>query len=369
MRHLSGRNNGQLGYMDAIIPKHINKESGQRKSSSLDLAISFFYADDVVLVSDWSTRDMDIIIRVLRVFYLASGLHSKINKSNVYGVGVSTKEVSVMARMTGCTSGDFPFIYLCLPIGSNMNLTYNWKRLVDRFQSKLSSWKSNLIFISGRVTLIKFVLGSMSIYYMSLFKVPETILKTLERFRANFFWGGNESNRKLAWVKWDNVLASFDKGGLGVGSLKAFNLALLQKWRWRLINNTNLLWGCLIKSIHGVEAGLDEKGYKSAYLWSRIVGTFYYLHFSGAIPRGTLKYRVGCGTKVRFWKDVWIGDVPLKEKYNRLFHLDRNGDCVIRDQICNDVWSWDCCRQDLGSRNNEALVSLLSDIGNIVVDS
>ncbi|GJV37462.1 hypothetical protein Tco_1409939 [Tanacetum coccineum] len=29
MRHLSGRNNGQLGYMDAIIPKHINKESGQ----------------------------------------------------------------------------------------------------------------------------------------------------------------------------------------------------------------------------------------------------------------------------------------------------------------------------------------------------
>ncbi|GJY93555.1 hypothetical protein Tco_0509337 [Tanacetum coccineum] len=289
---------------------------------------------------------MDYIIRVLRVFYLASGLHSKINKSNVYGVGVSTKEVSVMARMTGCTSGDFPFIYLCFPIGSNMNLTYNWKRLVDRFQSKLSSWKSNLIFISGRDTILK-------------------LLNALDLIS----WGGNESNRKLAWVKWDNVLASFDKGGLGVGSLKAFNLALLQKWRWRLINNTNLLWGCLIKSIHGVEAGLDEKGCKSTYLWSRIVGTFYYLHFSGAIPRGTLKYRVGCGTKVRFWKDVWIGDVPLKEKYNRLFHLDRNGDCVIRDQICNDVWSWDCCRQDLGSRNNEALVSLLSDIGNIVVDS
>ncbi|GJS18720.1 hypothetical protein Tco_0413192 [Tanacetum coccineum] len=30
MRHLSGRNNRQLGYMDAIIPKHVNKESGQR---------------------------------------------------------------------------------------------------------------------------------------------------------------------------------------------------------------------------------------------------------------------------------------------------------------------------------------------------
>ncbi|GJT51431.1 RNA-directed DNA polymerase, eukaryota, reverse transcriptase zinc-binding domain protein [Tanacetum coccineum] len=314
-------------------------------------------------------RDMKNIIRVLHVLYLALGLKINMNKSNVYGVGVSLEEVSVMDRMTGCTSSDFPFIYLGLPISSNMNLICNWKRLVDRFQYKLSLWKSNLISIGGRVTLIKSVLESMGIYYMSLFKVPETVLKNLERFRANFFWGGDESNRKLAWVKWDNVLDSFDKGGLGVGSLKAFNLALLQKWCWRLINNTNLLWVHLIKSIHGVEAGLDEKGCKTAGLWSRIVGTVNYLHSSGVIPRGTLIYKVGCGTKVRFWKDVWLGDVSLKEKYNRLFHLDRNGDCVIRDRIYNGAWSWDWCRHDLGSRNNEALVSLLSDIGNIVVDS
>ncbi|GJR25846.1 RNA-directed DNA polymerase, eukaryota, reverse transcriptase zinc-binding domain protein [Tanacetum coccineum] len=185
--------------------------------------------------------------RWIQVFYLASGLKININKSNVYGVGVSLEEVSVMARMTGCTSSDVPFIYLGLPIGSNMNLICNWKRLVDRFQSKLSSWKSNLISIGGR--------------------------------------GGDESNRKLAWVKWDNVLASFDKGGLGVGSLEAFNLALHQKWCWRLINNTNLLWVRLIKSIHGVEAGLDEKGCKTVGLWSRIIGTVNYLHSSGVIPR------------------------------------------------------------------------------------
>ncbi|GJY93561.1 reverse transcriptase domain-containing protein [Tanacetum coccineum] len=38
MRHLSGRNNGQLGYMDAIIPKHINKESGHRH----DMCVSVY---------------------------------------------------------------------------------------------------------------------------------------------------------------------------------------------------------------------------------------------------------------------------------------------------------------------------------------
>nr|GEW80229.1 hypothetical protein [Tanacetum cinerariifolium] len=183
--------------------------------------------------------------------------------------------------------------------------------LVDRFQSKLSSWKSNLISIGGRVTLIKSVLGSMGIYYISLFKVPEMILKSLERFRANFFWGGDESS--FQW--W-----SFD------------------------VDDYSLTWKLAVKakevSRKGYgKAGLHEKSCKSAGLWSRIVGTVDYLHSSGVIPRGTLKYRVGCGTKVRFWKDIWIGDVPLKEKYSRLFYLDRNGDCVIKDRICNGIWS------------------------------
>ncbi|GJV17798.1 hypothetical protein Tco_1363121 [Tanacetum coccineum] len=75
-----------------------------------------------------------------------------------------------------------------------------------RFQSKLSSWKANLLSIGGRHTLIKVVLGSL----------------------------GSHEAGKLAWIKWKNVLSSYDNGGLNIGSLKTFNLALLQKWRWRL---------------------------------------------------------------------------------------------------------------------------------------
>nr|GEX15079.1 zinc finger, CCHC-type [Tanacetum cinerariifolium] len=44
----------------------------------------------------------------------------------------------------------------------------------------------------------------------------------------------SQDTKSLAWVKWSNVLPSFEKRGLNIGSLKAFNIALLQKWRWRL---------------------------------------------------------------------------------------------------------------------------------------
>nr|GEW63035.1 hypothetical protein [Tanacetum cinerariifolium] len=68
-------------------------------------------------------------------------------KSNVYGIRVSLDDIVDMARATGCTSVSFPFIYLGLPIGSNMNLIANWQSLIDRFCGKLSSWKASWLSI------------------------------------------------------------------------------------------------------------------------------------------------------------------------------------------------------------------------------
>ncbi|GKC99216.1 putative RNA-directed DNA polymerase, eukaryota, reverse transcriptase zinc-binding domain protein [Tanacetum coccineum] len=80
-----------------------------------------FYADDVVIIFDWNKQDMDNIIRVLQVFCLTSGLKLNISKSHVYGLGVSSNDIEDMARDTGCITGNIPFSYLGLLIGSNMN--------------------------------------------------------------------------------------------------------------------------------------------------------------------------------------------------------------------------------------------------------
>ncbi|GJW62812.1 putative RNA-directed DNA polymerase, eukaryota, reverse transcriptase zinc-binding domain protein [Tanacetum coccineum] len=45
------------------------------KNSTINVS-HLFYADDVIITTDWNAKDMDNIIRVLHVFYLASrGLH------------------------------------------------------------------------------------------------------------------------------------------------------------------------------------------------------------------------------------------------------------------------------------------------------
>ncbi|GKC51177.1 hypothetical protein Tco_1073922 [Tanacetum coccineum] len=131
----------------------------------------------------------------------SSGLKINISKSHVYGLGVNLIDTDNKARDTRSSPGNIPFSYLGLPIGSNMNMIANWQHLIDRFRDKLSSWKANLLSIGGRLTLIKAVLGSLGIYYMSIFKCPESVINALESMRATFFWGGSGDNRKMAWIK------------------------------------------------------------------------------------------------------------------------------------------------------------------------
>lgn len=65
-------------------------------------------------------------------------------------------------------------------------------------------------------------------------------------------WGepGNRSNFP-AWVHWKKVICDAQSGGLGVGSIRAFNLALLGKRVWRFKSEKGALWHRIISSIYG----------------------------------------------------------------------------------------------------------------------
>ncbi|GKD73446.1 RNA-directed DNA polymerase, eukaryota, partial [Tanacetum coccineum] len=60
-------------------------------------------------------------------------------------------------------------------------------------------------------------------------------------------------DRKISLVKWENVLASKEKGGLGVSSFYALNRALIFKWIWRFHTQNSSLWARVIKAIHGMD--------------------------------------------------------------------------------------------------------------------
>ncbi|GKF41983.1 RNA-directed DNA polymerase, eukaryota, reverse transcriptase zinc-binding domain protein, partial [Tanacetum coccineum] len=74
---------------------------------------------------------------------------------------------------------------------------------------------------------------------------------------------------------------------------------------------------------------------------------------------------IGCGSLIRFWKDTWLGTIPLHIHFNRLFRLERDKDCLVIDRISNGQWKWNWSCNDLETRNSTYLNHLLAKISHI----
>ncbi|GJR58154.1 tetratricopeptide-like helical domain-containing protein [Tanacetum coccineum] len=98
-----------------------------------------------------------------------------------------------------------------------MHFCEGWGEVVNRLRNRLSAWKAKSLSVRGRLTLIKSILGSIHVYYLSLFKAPLKVINLLESIRARFFWGFKEGSRGISWVKWNNIILNHNMGGLGVG--------------------------------------------------------------------------------------------------------------------------------------------------------
>jgi hypothetical protein len=59
----------------------------------------------------------------------------------------------------------------------------------------------------------------------------------------------------IDWIKWDKICLNKEEGGLGVHRVKEFNLALLGKWCWRLLQETESLWFKVLASKYGIRDG------------------------------------------------------------------------------------------------------------------
>nr|GEW82667.1 putative RNA-directed DNA polymerase, eukaryota, reverse transcriptase zinc-binding domain protein [Tanacetum cinerariifolium] len=248
------------------------------------------YADDVLFMGEWSSTNIHNLLIILHYFYVSSGLKINLHKSNLYGIRVKGNEVQIMAQQIRVCHGKLPFDYLGLSVGGKMSRIKAWEGLVNRFHKRLSKWKVSTLSIGGRVMLIKTVLG-----------------------------GGDEV-KKIPWVKWKSVMASYDNEGLNIRSLEAFNIALLLKWRWRFVSNSNMLWVKVIKEIYGVNGGFDQQENRGsqAQPWARIIKLHSSLVAKGIDISGRLSKRVSNGSDTRFWGKIgllamrWNTLVPRK---------------------------------------------------------
>ena len=149
------------------------------KLDSLITLSHMFYAEDAVFVGQWCESNINTLVYVLDCFHKLSRLRINMSKSKILGVNVDNDKVRGAASKLGCLILKAPFIYLGSSVGGSMTRVQAWEEVVERVKSRLSKWKMKTLSIGGRLTLLKSVLGSMSIFHMLIFKVPLGVLNTL----------------------------------------------------------------------------------------------------------------------------------------------------------------------------------------------
>jgi len=121
------------------------------------------------------------------LFEVVSGLIVNFHKSMLFGVNVNDSWLHEAVVVIHCKHGRLPFLYLGLLIGGDPRKLQFWHLLVDRICSRLSRWKCKNLSLGGRLVLLKSVLTSIPVYFLSFFKAPSGIISTLDSIFINCF--------------------------------------------------------------------------------------------------------------------------------------------------------------------------------------
>ncbi|GKA00653.1 RNA-directed DNA polymerase, eukaryota [Tanacetum coccineum] len=247
---------------------------GVSVSSSLQLS-HLFYADDVIFMGQWSDSNITTIINVLNCFHKASGLRLNIHKSKIMGVAVEEEKVNAAALKMGCSTLKLHFSYLGIKVGDMMSRLKSWDEIIDSLYSRLSSSFSSV--------------------------------KKNGSYQKSFFNGTDVNEKKMSWVKWNRVLASKDKWGLGVSSFFALNRALLFKWVWRFRNESKSMWSRFIIALHGQDGRI------------------------GKVAK--LSYQSTWGHIINVLQETWRGDSMFKVRFPRVYTLELNKRITVEDKL------------------------------------
>lgn len=115
---------------------------------------------------------------------------------------------------------------------------------------KTQGWGNLHLNHADKEVLIESVLQSIPLYAMMCFKLPISICNCLNTVINNFWWGSSKRGKKIHWGAWYKLTEPKVVGGLGFKDFEAFNITLLAKQFWRMVNCPNSLWARVLKGLY-----------------------------------------------------------------------------------------------------------------------
>lgn len=211
-----------MEFFFATISKAISDGTCATPYSEGGLLIShLLFADDVMIFGKASGMGAENLKSLLFDFELLTGLGVNCRKSAICFSNCSASLKSSIMNSLAIEDKYMPIKYLGIPLIPTRMKMEDCRPILDTIRNALFGWKTATLSFAGRLELLKSVVSSFHLFWSSCFLLPKQCIYLIEKHCRNFFWGCFENESKMKMVSWDNICKPFDRGGLGIVSIKS----------------------------------------------------------------------------------------------------------------------------------------------------
>ena len=136
------------------------------------------YADDTVLCVSHDPDKAVNLKLLLYLFEIMSGLKINFQKSEVFTIGGDNDITAFYADMFNCQAGVLPLKYFGVPVTFAHLKNVDWDFVDANFFKRLASWICENASSGGRLSLLQSCLVGIPSYYLSMFLLNKTLLKS-----------------------------------------------------------------------------------------------------------------------------------------------------------------------------------------------
>ena len=291
------------------------------------------YADDTMIMVEGSDLDIINLKFLLLCFEAMSGLKINFDKSEVVILGYSAEDQQRIADNLNCKLATFPVTYLGMPVRDSRILVKDLDPLVERVKSKAAPWQGRFTSKGSKTVLIDSCLSSLPMFMMGLYILPEGVHGSFDRELSRFFWQAANGRQKYHMVKWADICAPKEVGGIGILATRRMNEALMLKWVWRILRGDGGLWLQLVKAkyLRGCPLMACERKEGSQF-WRSLQAIKHEIRLGAT-------FSVGDGGSTLFWLDSWLGERPLRYEFPELFAICSDPMLLVADAVHNGRWN------------------------------
>jgi hypothetical protein len=276
--------------------------NGIKVAPSALMVCHLLFADDSLLFFKATRDSAQEINDILQIYCSVSGQQVNLDKSSIHfakGCQESSRqEIMDCLDIHNVTLSER---YLGMPSDVGTSVSGAFKYLKDRVWKRVQGWLELLLSMAGKEVLIKAVAQAIPTYSMACFRLPRGLCQHINSLLRNFWWGSKKRKRRTCWVAWDDMTMPKHMGGLGFRDIELFNLALLAKQAWRLIQEPSSLSARILKAVYFPNKDFleAELGASPSKIWRSI------LDGCQVLKLGMIK-RIGTGEDTHIWSSNWI---------------------------------------------------------------